>query len=135
MQEVPEAASKDADEKDRVPDIKDDGKKKEAAPSPVVSLNSDTFSDVVSKAGVVTFVKFFAPWCGHCKRMAPTWDELAQKYADVDDVVIAKVDCTSHDNKNKELCNKEGVSEPFLFQFCSAQLRKYQDPYVSRFVR
>ena len=38
------------------------------------------------------FVKFFAPWCGHCKRLAPTWDEFHQKHQS--EVNVAKVDCT-----------------------------------------
>ena len=48
--------------------------------------------------------------CGHCKRLAPTWDELAGKFVDHSDVTVAKVDCTSDDNKNKELCSEQGVS-------------------------
>ena len=56
------------------------------------------------------FVKFFAPWCGHCKRLAPTWEELAKHYESTDGVKVAKVDCTSADNRNKDLCNEHGVS-------------------------
>ena len=57
----------------------------------------------------VTFVKFFAPWCGHCKRLAPTWEELAGKFADAEGVTIAKVDCTAEGNTNKELCDGQDV--------------------------
>jgi len=42
-------------------------------------------------------VKYYAPWCGHCKKLAPIWDELAQHYADVNDLVIAKFDATTNE--------------------------------------
>ena len=80
----------------------------EDAKESVVTLDSTTFEEAIEKG--VTFVKFFAPWCGHCKRLAPTWEQLADKYADKDGVTIAKVDCTSNDNKNKNLCNDQGVN-------------------------
>ena len=38
------------------------------------------------------FIKFFAPWCGHCKRLAPTWTEFYQLHND--EVNVARVDCT-----------------------------------------
>ncbi len=36
-------------------------------------------------------VKFFQSWCGHCKRMKPDWDRLADEVND--SVLIADVDC------------------------------------------
>ena len=81
----------------------------EAAPkSDVKHLDKENFEGEI--AGGVTIVKFFAPWCGHCKRLAPTWDELAGKFSSADDVTVAKVDCTSDDNKNKDLCSEQGVN-------------------------
>jgi len=95
---------KAGDEADKVPE------EDKAASGPVVFLNKDTFTKQI-KSGV-TFVKFFAPWCGHCKRLAPTWEDLAKAFDADDDVTVAKVDCTSDDNVNKDLCNDQGVSIP-----------------------
>jgi len=80
----------------------------EDAKDSVAVLSADNFESTIAKG--VTFVKFYAPWCGHCKRLAPTWVQLADKYASTEGVTIAKVDCTSNDNKNKELCNAQGVN-------------------------
>jgi thioredoxin domain-containing protein 5 len=49
------------------------------------------------------FVKFYAPWCGHCKKLAPTWDQLDA--AGMDNVAVTKVDCTVA----KSTCTAEGV--------------------------
>jgi protein disulfide-isomerase-like protein len=57
-------------------------------------------------AGKMVFVKFFAPWCGHCKKMKPDWDKLMEKYDNHDIVVVADVDCTG---AGKPLCDSRGV--------------------------
>lgn len=51
-----------------------------------------------------TAVKFYAPWCGHCKNLAPTWREVAWMFEGAE-VAVAEVDCT----ETKELCQKYGI--------------------------
>jgi len=87
----------------------EDGKVPEPAKaSAVTSLGKDTFAAAVKEG--IAFVKFFAPWCGHCKRLAPTWEQLAEKYKDTEGVTVAHVDCTAEDNANRELCSSHGVN-------------------------
>jgi len=87
----------------------DDGKVPEpAAPTAVAKLDKDNFAKA-TKTGLA-FVKFFAPWCGHCKRLAPTWEQLAKQYEENAGVTIAHVDCTADDNANRELCSEHGVN-------------------------
>lgn len=94
------ASGKDATEDGKVPETKEE--------SPVAKLDQNNFESE-TKSGVA-FVKFFAPWCGHCKRLAPTWEELAKKYKDNEDVIIGHVDCTAGDNMNRPLCDAQGVN-------------------------
>jgi len=57
----------------------------------------ESFNDVVLDPTKDVLVKYYAPWCGHCKKLAPVWDELAESYANVDDLVIAKFDATTNE--------------------------------------
>ena len=68
------------------------------------TLTSSTF-DLTIGGDQFVFVKFFAPWCGHCKRMAPDWKKLGDD-VDQEKVVIAEVDCT----EEEAVCSKFGVS-------------------------
>ena len=63
------------------------------AASAVLDLIPDNFDDVVLKSGKPSLVEFYAPWCGHCKTLAPIYEELAANYQHAKDKVnIAKVD-------------------------------------------
>lgn len=60
-------------------------------------LRGSSFNDIVMNNDKDVLVEFYAPWCGHCKKLAPTWDELGAKFAAVDSVVIAKMDSTANE--------------------------------------
>uniref|UniRef100_A0A7S1F3G4 Peptidylprolyl isomerase n=1 Tax=Noctiluca scintillans TaxID=2966 RepID=A0A7S1F3G4_NOCSC len=53
------------------------------------------------------FLKFFAPWCGHCKSMKPDWDRLAADYEGTNTALVAEVDCTA---AGEPLCTKHDVT-------------------------
>jgi protein disulfide-isomerase A6 len=69
------------------------------APSQVVELNDENFDKVVLDSKKHVFVEFFAPWCGHCKKLAPEWEKLGQVFANEEDVIIAKYDADAHKDK------------------------------------
>jgi len=51
-------------------------------------------------------VEFYAPWCGHCKRLTPDYEKAAVSLEGEDVVVIAKVDA----DEQKELGSRFGVT-------------------------
>ncbi|KAH6857633.1 protein disulfide-isomerase A4 precursor [Alternaria alternata] len=78
-----------------------------ASASSVIDLTPSNFDDVVLKSGKPALVEFFAPWCGHCKNLAPVYEELAAVFQHAGDKVsVAKVDADQH----KSLGKRFGVS-------------------------
>jgi len=68
------------------------------------ALTKDTWDAKV--AGRTVFIKFYAPWCGHCKAMAADWDKLAAQHVDHSFLTVADVDCTGG---GKSLCEELGI--------------------------
>ncbi|KAM3513181.1 hypothetical protein MY11210_003206 [Beauveria gryllotalpidicola] len=73
-------------------------KKKLELPSEVVELHDSTFKETVGSDKNV-LVAFTAPWCGHCKKLAPVWELVATDFANEKNVVIAKVDAEAPNSK------------------------------------
>lgn len=65
--------------------------------APVTVIVGKNYEDVVINSEKDVFVKFYAPWCGHCKSLAPKYDELAEIFKDDANIVIAKVNSVEND--------------------------------------
>jgi len=72
---------------------------------PVPTSNTDAvqtvvarnFDEIVNDETKDVLIEFYAPWCGHCKTLAPKYEELANKLKGESEIVIAKMDATAND--------------------------------------
>ena len=83
-----------------------DGKLTPYLKSEAVPDNSDNdvkvvvaknFDEIVNDPEKDVLIEFYAPWCGHCKSLAPKYEELAKKLKNEKSIVIAKMDATAND--------------------------------------
>jgi len=80
------------------PHLKSEAVPTETGAGTVRVVVGKTYDDIVLNRGKKdVLLEIYAPWCGHCKTLAPIYDELAAAYADKPDLVIAKIDGTAND--------------------------------------
>lgn len=92
--------------------------------SDVLEFKDSNFEEETKQHDII-LVEFYAPWCGHCKRLAPEYEKAATKLKGNDPPIpLAKVDCTAE----KATCDKYGVSGfPTLKIFRNGQLAQDYD--------
>jgi protein disulfide isomerase len=80
------------------PPYDEDGEEGEADEADVVTLTSENFDEIVGDTSKDKLIEFYAPWCGHCKALAPEYARAATQLAEeAPNVVLAKMDATAHD--------------------------------------
>jgi protein disulfide isomerase family A protein 3 len=63
----------------------------------VKTVVAENFDEIVNDPSRDVLIEFYAPWCGHCKSLAPKYDELGEKLINDETVTIAKMDATAND--------------------------------------
>jgi len=72
------------------------------APTSVTVLDDKNFDSIVKDETKDVLVEFYAPWCGHCKQLAPKYEQVGTTFNGEPDVVIAKFDADANKIKPGE---------------------------------
>lgn len=68
-----------------------------------ISVDMDrTALEAAKASGRPWFIKFYAPWCGFCKQLAPAWVEMAKDLKH--QVDVGEVNCDEHRGKYQGGC-------------------------------
>jgi len=65
---------------------------------PVKIVVGSNFDEIVLNNKKDVLLEFYAPWCGHCKHLAPIYEQVGEYFQNVENVVVAKIDATANDN-------------------------------------
>jgi len=73
---------------DPIPEVND---------GPVYVVVGKSFESVVLDETKDVLLEFYAPWCGHCKTLAPKYDNVGKHFKGLKNLVIAKIDATTNE--------------------------------------
>jgi len=96
-------------------------------PSSVVDLSPANFDQIVLDPSKDVLVEFYAPWCGHCKSLAPDYEKVANAFVGEDNVVVAKLDADAH----RDLATKYGISGFPTIKFFGKSSKDAPEAYES----
>ena len=103
---------KDFKDKKLTPHYKSERVPKENT-KPLKVVVGTTHKTMVLDSDDDVFIKYFAPWCGHCQEMAPLWEEFAAELKDVAGLMIADMDATNNEVEGMDF---EGFPTLKLYQ-------------------
>jgi len=101
----------------------------------ILPLTSQDFTEAVKKGPII--VKFFVPWCTHCKAFAPTWKEFATTMKN--QINVAEVNCNDYASVCKENNVRGYPTVKFFYADTSVEyngertiksLQDFVDPYI-----
>ncbi|MEE2702037.1 MAG: thioredoxin [Thermodesulfobacteriota bacterium] len=86
--------------------------------STVVETTDDDFQKEVLDSDIPVLVDFWAPWCGPCKMLAPTLEEISRENNGKIKIVKINID------ENQEMAGKFGIrSIPTMMIFNKGELK------------
>jgi protein disulfide-isomerase A1 len=97
----------------------------ESNDAPVKVVVNKNYASIVKDTSKDVFIEYYAPWCGHCKKLAPIWEEFAESIG-TDNIVIAKMDATANDLPSDSPFQISGFPTLKLFQAKTGKVINYE---------